>query len=120
MPLPLIKILAKEIQLNRFTSRAKSEKSYISLRWIDRFRARHPMLETCFMRPINVLRFEGLKYSKVKSYFNGLSDVIQREQYLASAIFNVDETGFSLSSTRKSVVLLDKRYKKYGKQQSRR
>jgi hypothetical protein len=32
MPLPLVKILIKEIQSNRFTSRAKSEKSYISLR----------------------------------------------------------------------------------------
>jgi hypothetical protein len=30
--LPLVKILAKEIQSNRFTSRAESEKSYISPR----------------------------------------------------------------------------------------
>jgi hypothetical protein len=119
-PLPLVKILAEEIQSNRFTSRAESEKSYISLRWIDRFRARHPTLETCFTRPIDALRFEGLEYSKVKSYFDGLSEAIQRERYPASAIFNVDETGFSLGSTRKSVVLLDKRYKKYGKQQSGR
>jgi hypothetical protein len=119
-PLPLVKILTEEIQSNRFTSRAKSEKSYISPRWIDRFRARHPTLETCFTRPIDALRFEGLEYSKVKSYFDGLSEAIQRERYPASAIFNVDETGFSLGSTRKSVVLLDKRYKKYGKQQSGR
>jgi hypothetical protein len=119
-PLPLVKILAEEIQSNRFTSRAESEKSYISPRWIDRFRARHPTLETCFTRPIDALRFEGLEYSKVKSYFDGLSDAIQRERYPASAIFNVDETGFSLGSTRKSVVLLDKRYKKHGKQQSGR
>jgi hypothetical protein len=69
----------------------------------------------CFTRPIDALQFEGLEYSKVKSYFNGLSDVIQREQYLASAIFNVNETSFSLGSTRKSVVLLDKRYKRRGK-----
>jgi hypothetical protein len=54
-PLPLVKILAEEIQSNRFTSRAKSEKSYISLRWIDRFKAYHPILEICFMRPIDVL-----------------------------------------------------------------
>jgi hypothetical protein len=56
----------------------------------------------------------------VKSYFDGLSEAIQRERYPASTIFNFDETGFSLGSTRKSVVLLDKRYKKYGKQQSGR
>jgi hypothetical protein len=76
MLLPLVKILIKEIQLNRFTSRAKSEKSYISLRWINRFRAYHPILEICFICPINVLWFKGLEYLKVKSYFNGLSNII--------------------------------------------
>jgi hypothetical protein len=74
------------------------------------------MLETCFIRPIDVLRFEGLEYLKVKSYFDRLSKAIQRERYPASTIFNVDKTGFSLSSIRKSVVFLDKRYKKYRKQ----
>jgi hypothetical protein len=119
-PLPLVKILAEEIQSNRFISRAESEKSYISPRWIDRFRVHHPTLETCFTCPIDALRFEGLEYSKVKSYFDGLSEAIQRERYPPSAIFNVDETGFSLGSTRKSVVLLNKRYKKRGKQQAGR
>jgi hypothetical protein len=119
-PLPLVKTLAEEIQSNRFTSRAESEKSNISPRWIDRFRARHPTLETCFTRPIDALRFEGLEYSKVKSYFDGLSEAIQRERYPPSAIFNVDETGFSLRSIRKSVVLLNKKYKKRGKQQAGR
>jgi hypothetical protein len=76
MLLPLVKILIKEIQFNRFTSRAKSEKSYISLRWIDRFRVYYPMLETRFTRPIDVLWFEGLKYLKVKFYFNRLSKAI--------------------------------------------
>jgi hypothetical protein len=64
-----------------------------------------------FTHPIDALRFEGLEYSKIKSYFDRVSEVIQRERYPASAIFDVDETGFSLGSTRKSVVLLDKRYK---------
>jgi hypothetical protein len=76
MPLPLVKILIKEIQSNRFTSRAESEKSYIPLRWINRFRVYYPTLETCFMRPIDVLWFKGLKYSKVKSYFDRLSKAI--------------------------------------------
>jgi hypothetical protein len=120
MLLPLVKNLAKEIQSNRFTSRAKSEKSNISPRWIDRFRAHHPILETCFTCPIDMLQFEGLEYLKVKSYFDGLSKAIQREQYPPSAIFNVNETSFSLRSTRKSVVLLNKKYKKRGKQQAGR
>jgi hypothetical protein len=76
MPLPLVKILIKEIQSNRFTFRAKSEKSYISLRWINRFRVCYPILETCFIRPIDVLWFKGLEYLKVKSYFDRLSKAI--------------------------------------------
>jgi hypothetical protein len=67
------------------------------------------------MRPIDILQFEGLEYSKVKSYFDRLSKAIQREQYPTSTNFNVDKTGTSLNSTRKLVVLLNKRYKKYRK-----
>ena len=44
-------------------------------------------------------RFEGLNYSIVKSYFDSLSKAIWKERYPPSAIFNVDETSFSLGST---------------------
>ena len=73
-PLPLVKNLAEEIRANRFATRSDSLDSPISRRWIDRFRARYPMLETCFTRPIDASRFEGLNYSIVKSYFDGLSE----------------------------------------------
>lgn len=114
-PLTLVKNLAEEIEANRFATRSDSLDSPISTRWIDRFRARHPTLETCFTRPIDASRFEGLNYSTVKSYFDGLSKAIRKERYPPSAIFNVDETGFSLGSTRRSIVLLNKKYKKRGK-----
>ena len=117
-PLSLIKNLAEEIRANRFATRSDSLDSPISIRWIDRFRARYPTLETCFTRPIDASRFEGLNYSTVKSYFDGLSEAIREERYPPSAIFNVDETGFSLGSTRRSIVLLDKKYKKRGKKQA--
>jgi hypothetical protein len=53
-----------------------------------------------FTRPIDASRFEGLEYSKVISYFDGLGEeAIRRERCPCSAIFNVDETGFSLDST---------------------
>jgi hypothetical protein len=116
-PLPLVKNLAEEIRSERFASRGDSSGRPIYIRWIDRFRVRHPELETCFTRRIDALRFEGLECSKVKSYFDGLAEAIRRERYPCSAIFNVDETGFSLGSTRESLVLLDKKYKKRGKKQ---
>lgn len=119
-PLPLVKDLAEEIRANRFATRSNSLDTPISRRWIDCFRARYPTLETCFTRPIDTSRFEGLNYSTVKSYFDGLSKAIRKEHYPASAIYNVDETGFSLGSTRRSIVLLDKKYKKRGKKQAGR
>jgi hypothetical protein len=119
-PLPLVKNLAEEIRANRFATRSDSLNSPISTRWIDRFRARYPTLETCFTRPIDASRFEGLNYPAIKSYFDGLSEAIRTERYPPSAIFNVDETGFSLGSTRRSIVLLDKKYKKRGKKQAGR
>jgi hypothetical protein len=51
------------------------------------------------MRSIDVLRFEGLNYLAIKSYFDGLSEAIRKEQYSPLAIFNINETGFSLRST---------------------
>ena len=98
-PLPLVKNLAEEIRANRFATRSDSLDSPISSRWIDCFRARYPTLETCFTRPINASRFEGLNYSIVKSYFNSLSKAIRKEQYPPLAIFNINETSFSLGST---------------------
>jgi hypothetical protein len=56
----------------------------------------------------------------VKSYFDGLSEAIRKERYPALAIFNIDETGFSLGSTRRSIVLLDKKYRQRGKKQAGR
>ena len=98
-PLPLVKNLAEEIRANRFATRSDSLDSPISRRWIDRFRARYPTLETCFTRPIDASRFEGLNYSTVKSYFDGLSEAIRKERYPLLAIFNIDETSFSFGST---------------------
>ena len=66
-PLPLVENLAEEIRANRFASRSDSLNTPISRRWIDRFRARYPTLETCFTRPIDASRFEGLNYLIVKS-----------------------------------------------------
>jgi len=72
------------------------------------------------MRPIDASRFEGFSHSAIKSYFDGLSEAIRKERYPPSAIFNVDETRFSLGFTRLSIVLLDKKYRYCGKKQAGR
>jgi hypothetical protein len=105
--LQLVKILASEIQSERSLRSNENELSPISDRWVDRFRRRHPRIKTCFSRTIDTARSTALDFSTIKSYFDNLRDVLHEHKYPPSAIYNVDETGFSIGSSRKSVVLLD-------------
>jgi hypothetical protein len=53
----------------------------------------------------------------IKSYFDNLGEVLYEHKYPPSAIYNVDKTGFSIRSSRKSVVLLDQLNKRREKKQ---
>jgi hypothetical protein len=105
--LQLVKILALEIQCERSSNNDENESSLISDRWIDRFRARHPWVKTCFSRTLDTARSTALDFSVIKSYFNNLGEVLREHKYPSTAIYNVDEIGFSIGSSRKLVVLLD-------------
>jgi hypothetical protein len=105
--LKLVKILASEIQSKRSSNYDENEINHISDRWVDRFRTRYPRVKTCFLRTIDTARSIALDFSTIKSYFDNLGEVLHKHKYSPSAIYNVDETGFSIGSSRKSVVLLD-------------
>jgi hypothetical protein len=105
--LQLVKILASEIQSQRSSNYDENELSPISDRWVDRFRTRHLRIKSCFSRPIDAARSTALDFSTIKSYFDNLREVLREHKHPPSAIYNVDETGFSIGSSRKSVVLLD-------------
>jgi hypothetical protein len=105
--LKLVKILASEIQSERSSNNDETQPSPISDRWVHRFRTRHPRIKTCFSRTVNTARSTALDFSTIKSYFDNLGDLLREYKYPPSAIYDVDETGFSIGSTRKSVVLLD-------------
>jgi hypothetical protein len=64
-------------------------------------------LRVCFSRTINTARSTALDFSTIKSYFGSLGELLREHNYTPSAIYNVDETGFSIGPSRKSVVLLD-------------
>jgi hypothetical protein len=49
----------------------------------------------------------ALDFSIIKLYFTNLGELLCEHKYPPSVIYNVDETSFSIRSTRKSVVLLD-------------
>ena len=105
--LQLVKILASEIQSEQSSKNDEIELSLISDRWVDRFRTRHLRIKTCFSRTIDTTQSTALDFSTIKSYFDNLGEVLREHKYPPSAIYNVDETGFSIGSSRKSVVLLD-------------
>jgi len=105
--LTLVKILASEIQSKRGLTFDGYEFSPISDRWADRFRTRHPRINTCFSRTIDSVRSIALDFPTIKSYFNNLGALLREHRYPPSAIYNVDETDFSIGSSRKLVVLLD-------------
>jgi hypothetical protein len=105
--LQLVKILASEIQSKRRSNHDENEISPISDRWVDRFRTRHPRIKTCFSRTIDTARSTALNFSTIKSYFDNLEELLREHKYPPSVIYNVDETGFSIGSTRKSVILLE-------------
>ena len=105
--LQLVKILASEIQSKQSSNYDKNELSPISDRWVDRFRTRHPRIKTCFSRTIDIARSTALDFSTIKSYFNNLGELLCEHKYPPSTIYNVDETGFSIGSSSKSVILLN-------------
>jgi hypothetical protein len=52
-----------------------------------------------------MLLLEGTDYSTLKTYFDQLSELFYENKYPPLAIFNIDETGFSIRSTRGSFTL---------------
>jgi hypothetical protein len=115
--LQLVKILALEIQSEQSSNNNENESNPISDRWIDRFRAQHPRIKTCFSHTIDTAQSTALDFSTIKSYFDNLGEVLRKHKYPPSAIYNVNETSFSIGSSRKSVVLLDQLNQRQEKKQ---
>lgn len=105
--LQLVKILASEIQSKRSSKINENVLSSISDRQSDRFRTRYLRIETCFSRTIDIARSTVLDFSTIKSYFDNLGEVLREHKYPPSAVYNVDETGFLIGSSRKSAVRLN-------------
>jgi hypothetical protein len=105
--LPLTRGLAEEIRLSRFCL-SSTPTSYPPLgkRWLDKFRKRYPELKTVYSRSLNTSRVEGVTYPITNAYFNALTDLFLENSYPSDKIFNVDESGFALSTTLPLKVLI--------------
>lgn len=105
--LPLTLELAEEIRLNRYPLPLSSTlPPPISRRWLDRFRQRHPELSTVYSRTIDASRIDGMSYELVNHYCTQLNDLFLKHHYPANAIYNMDESGFSLGSTGNNKVIV--------------
>ena len=105
--LPSTLELAEEIRLNRYPLPLSSIlPPPISRRWLDRFRQRHPELSTVYSRTIDASRIDGMSYKLVNHYFKQLNDLFLKHYYPANAIYNMDESGFSLGSTGNNKVIV--------------
>ena len=105
--LPLTLELAEEIRLNQYPLPHPSIlPPPISRRWLDRFRNRHPELSTVYSRTIDASRINRMSYSVVSHYFEQLNSLFVENHYPADAIYNMDESGFSLGSTGNNKVIV--------------
>jgi hypothetical protein len=105
--LPLTRDLAEEIRLSRFRlSSTPTSYPLLGKRWLDKFRKQYPELKTVYSRVLDANRFEGVNYPVVNAYFDALTDLFLENPYPSDVIFNVDETGFALSTTLPSKVLI--------------
>jgi hypothetical protein len=59
-----------------------------------------------YSRALDVSCFKGVNYLVVNAYFNALTNLFLKNSYPSSAIFNVDETSFALSTTLPLEVLI--------------
>jgi hypothetical protein len=107
MSLPLTLELAEEIRLNRHPLLFPSTiLPLISRRWLDRFRQRHPILSTVYYRTIDASRIDGMNFTLVNDYFQQLKSAFDENHYPADAIYNMDQSGFSLGSTGNNKVIV--------------
>ena len=103
----LTRDLAEEIRLSCFClSSTLTSYSHISKQWINRFWKRYPELKTIYSRALDASRFEGVNYLVTNAFFEALTDLFLENSYPSDAIFNVDKTGFALSTTLPSKVLI--------------
>jgi hypothetical protein len=103
----LTRDLAEEIRLSCFClSLTPTSYPPLGKNWLDKFQKRYPELKTVYSRALDASCFEGVNYLVVNAYFDTLTDLFLKNSYPSDAIFNVDETGFALSTILPSKVLI--------------
>ena len=108
----LIKELAEEIRIQR-VQRVNNASSQIiryppiGQQWIQRFIQRHIELATITTRQIESARHQEATYEALKHWFTVLQAKSQEQNYALCNIYNMDESGFGISTSQTNRVVVD-------------
>ena len=98
--------LAYEIRLSREKpSASTTPPPFPGKHFVDRLRGRYPVIKSAYTRQLEAGRVVGTDYKIVAAYFEALSTLFLENSYLPNDIYNFDETGFSLGTSRSTRVL---------------
>src|SRR5579859_5891169 len=79
----------------------------IGKEWPRRFLNRHPNLQVKWARRIDAARVKEVSLERVTEWFEAVDRVIQEYDIKLKNIYNMDETGFSISSTQAGYVVVE-------------
>ena len=104
--------LAYEIRLSREKpSASTTPPPFPGKHLVDRLRGRYPVIKSAYTRQLEAGRVVGTDYTILAAYFEALSTLFLENSYLPDDIYNFDETGFSLGTSRSTRVLTNSKRK---------
>lgn len=79
----------------------------IGQHWIDRFRARHPEVQSIWTRQIDSGRYNATDADVVKRWFDAVTELRIQHQYTPDRIYNMDESGFAVGTSQSHRALVN-------------
>ena len=108
----IIREMAEEIRKQRIRNINEVDIEYVSYpplgeAWPRNFMHRHPELETRLLRTIDAARVKDTTHEACTRWFQSFEQVISSENILRQNIYNMDESGFSISVTQAARVIIN-------------
>lgn len=73
--------------------------------WFDKFKKRHPQLQSAAQRGLERSRFKAESPASLEPYFSELGELLNANKYDPSLMFNMDETGYGIGASQSTRVI---------------